>query len=85
MIRLMRLRATLRTSSARVHRAVRSVIGVDEALLLTGVGLIVVALWPVLGRLTLVIPGAVIVWLALPPRLPFLHRPSREESTRRTP
>lgn len=68
-----------RTSSARLWLALRAIIGLDEVLLLVGFGLITVALWPAIGRLALLIPGAAIIWLVLPTRAPFLHRPSAND------
>lgn len=55
--------------------AIAAVVGVDELQLLVGLTFVTVALWPLLARLALVVPGGILVWLALPSRAPFVHRP----------
>ena len=47
----------------------------DELALAVGLGLVTVGLWPSIGLLALVVPGAVIVWIVLPARGPFMARP----------
>lgn len=46
-----------------------------EAALLVGVSMVTAALWPAVGRLALLVPGAVLVWLGLPVRQWFIERP----------
>ena len=43
----------------------------DETMLAAGCLLVVVALWPTIGALTLVVPGGVLLWASLPTRKPF--------------
>lgn len=43
----------------------------DEILLAAGCFFIVVALWPLIGRLSLIVPGSVLLWLSMPARKPF--------------
>jgi hypothetical protein len=64
---------------------VLAVVGADELVLALALALIVVGLWPVTGRLVLFIPGAVLLWIAMPSRQPFVHRSPMTEkpSTRR--
>ena len=39
-----------------------------------GVTLITIGIWPLAGRLALIVPGAIAVWLALPARASFIER-----------
>lgn len=59
---------------------ISSVIGRDELTLLVGLGLLTAGVWPVLGVSSLAVPGAIVVWLVLPARLPFVHRPQEPVS-----
>lgn len=52
-------------------------IGVAELIFVCALGAITAGLWPVIGQAALVVPGAVLVWLTLPTRLPFVNRPAR--------
>ncbi len=54
--------------------------GVDEAVLLVALALIVVGLWSRIGWLALTIPGVVLLWMALPPRQAFVMRSEARES-----
>jgi hypothetical protein len=60
------------------------VIGLQEALLVVAVSLLTVGLWPVLEWVALVIPGAVLLWVALPSRAPFVTRGPEPPDARRT-
>ena len=71
--------AILRTSSAVVVREV----GVEEILLTAAIALAMVAIWPWCGRLSLLVPAVVLLWIALPARAPFLARPP-DKADRRT-
>jgi hypothetical protein len=62
---------------------IAGVIGPDEILLGTGLTLVTVALWPVLGRVSLIVPGLVILWIAVPERAPFVTRPPVSDKDRR--
>lgn len=57
----------LRRLGEAVWRGVSSEIGRAEVLILLGVVLVSVGLWPHLGRAALVVPGLVSLWLALAP------------------
>ena len=59
-----------------MNKALRTAIGVDELLLLAGLLLVTAGLWAQWGRLALVVPGAVFVWIALPCRTVFVLRPT---------
>jgi hypothetical protein len=71
--------AISRRSSALVA-AVADVIGPDEILLAAGLTLVTVALWPVMGRVALIVPGVVLLWIAIPEREQFVRRPPTESS-----
>lgn len=47
---------------------------VDEILVAVGLALVTVGLWPVAGRSALVVPGLVLLWIALPQRVAFVAR-----------
>lgn len=50
--------------------------GFDEEIWIAiGLVLIVVGLWSRVGALSLVAPGLVVLWIALPSRAPFVTRP----------
>lgn len=72
-------------TSRRRFARVRALVGLDELLLLVGVGLMLTGLWPTIGVGALVVPGVVLVWIALPSRSPLLERPpdSPSVTTRR--
>lgn len=55
-------------------RAVLTIVGADELALSVALVLIVIGLWPLVGRVALLVPGLVLLWIALPARQPFLHR-----------
>jgi hypothetical protein len=57
--------------------------GLDEAVLLIALVLLVAGLWPRIGALALTIPGAVLLWIALPPRATFVVRPETRDSARK--
>jgi hypothetical protein len=52
----------------------RESFGMDEASLALGLLLLTGGLWVWLGPVALAAPGAVIVWMALPARRPFVDR-----------
>lgn len=58
----------------RLCKTVTGVVGFDELLVAVGLALIAAALWPVVGRLALLAPGLVLVWIALPQRASFVRR-----------
>lgn len=46
-----------------------------EIALCLGVVLVTSALWSVIGRLALLVPGGILLWLGLPVRQWFIERP----------
>lgn len=60
-----------------------SLVGADEVALLIAMGLIVTALWPWVGQGALLVPGLVLLYLALPARTSFIARPPQEPAARR--
>ena len=59
-------------------KALREAIGADELVLSAGLLLATVALWSAWGPLALLVPGIVLIWVALPTRSVFLVRPVPE-------
>lgn len=47
----------------------------NEGLLSIALLLLTVAAWPRFGRQALAIPGAALLWIVLPTRMPFIARP----------
>jgi hypothetical protein len=45
----------------------------SDVLLLAGLGLVAVGLWEVSPAAALAVPGVILVWLAVPPRPPFIQ------------
>lgn len=76
----------MRPRVERVFAAVSAVIGADELALIGALALLVVGLWPIVGRCALIVPGIVWLWLALPSRHPLVSRPpvAPEKPARRT-
>lgn len=58
-------------------------IGSDEILIGAGLGLIAAGLWDVWRPGALIVPGAVLVWIGLPQRAPFVSRPVLPKKVRR--
>jgi hypothetical protein len=74
----------LRARSLALWKALASVIGPDEILLVVALTLVTVALWPWVGQGALLPAGLVLLFVALPSRAPFVHRqPIPEKPTRR--
>lgn len=67
---------------ARLLGQAIAAIGVDVLVLILGLVMVTVGLWPWIGRGALLVPGVVLTWLSLPSRLPFVLRPdaSRRKS-----
>ena len=74
-----RMQATARTIGA----AIAGEIGRDEVFLLVGLGLLSYGLaltpWP---PSAFIVPGATLVWMALPPRKPFVVPPATTKDQR---
>jgi len=64
-------------AAAAVARWVRQEVGLQELLVLTGLVLLGAGLWQVSPAAGLAVPGAVLVWAALPQRPPFVTPPRR--------
>lgn len=54
----------------------------DDVLILVGLALVSVGLWHVWRPLALVVAGAVLLWVFLPPRPPFIDRPTVKRERR---
>lgn len=63
--------------------AIAGEVGRDELLLVAGLTLSVIGLWPVVGWASLIVPGGALTWLALPQRAPFVHPGSDATTDRR--
>lgn len=74
---LARSRALLTAVLSRARRGlelVKSFIGPDEFALVGGLIFIGVGLWNLWRPGVFIVPGAVLVWIALPERKPFIER-----------
>lgn len=63
--------------------ALATAIGFDELVLAVGLVMVAASLWPAIGRLALLLPGAVLVWISLPAREPFVAKPADELARRK--
>lgn len=68
---------------ATIRRAVSQVIGVDECVLVLGLVLLAAGLWPLFGRVALIAPGLVLVWMAIPQRAPLVRREPQSAQVRK--
>jgi len=76
---LTRCRRTLATAG----RAIASEVGRDELFLAAGLGLLGYGLWLTPWQpAAFIVPGAALVWMALPPRRPFVVTPPKAEERR---
>jgi len=65
------------------RQAPESAIGPDEVLFAVALVLLTIGTWLVVGAAALVLPGAVLLWLVLPTRTPFVdHTPPAAPSDR---
>jgi hypothetical protein len=69
-------------------RAVRAVAGgvvalLEELTVAAGLVLVVIGLWPWLQQSALLVPGAVLIWMALPTRARFVEPPSTSQQKER--
>jgi len=62
-----------------------SVIGADELGLALALGLIAVGLWSVWRPGSFLVPGVILLWIALPARRPFIERLPLEKTLRGRP
>jgi hypothetical protein len=75
---------TFRRVCSAAAAAIASVFGLDECLLLLGLGLVTAALWPLVAQVALLAPGLVFVWIALPARAAFVAKsPTHEKALQR--
>jgi hypothetical protein len=77
------MRDRLRNAGAAIARVLDRELGTDEILIATALALIDAALWPQYGRLSLVVPGAVLLWIALPQRATFFTPSARPPTDER--
>ena len=80
------MRSRLRKAGAWVTRAATSVgnvvaklLGPGELMLVGGLVMVAVALWPGIGQLTLLPIGLVFIWIGMPTRYAFVLRPQVKE------
>lgn len=59
---------------------IASMLGPSEIAMYVALALVVIGLWPVLGRPTLAIAGAVMLWAYLPSRVAFVLHPEKKRS-----
>lgn len=52
-------------------------IGLDEVLFVVALLLLAAGLWSLVGWPALIAPGAILLWVTLPTRRPFVDRPAR--------
>jgi hypothetical protein len=84
--RLDLVRTAIGRRSKRGAAAAAGVLGLDELVLGAGLVLITVALWPLVGRVALLVPGLALTFLSFPTRAPFVHQrptPPKAPPTRR--
>jgi hypothetical protein len=67
----------------RAASAVTHVIGVDEVGLIAALLLIAVGFWDLWRPGAFLVPGAVLLWIWLPVRKPFVHRPTQASMRRK--
>lgn len=72
----------LRRSLAAVASAIAGEIGRDEIYLASGLALIAAGCWLTWQPGAFLVPGATLVWIALPSRTAFIARPEPEDSRR---
>lgn len=72
--RLRKAWAVTKSAAGTSARAVTGEIGRDEVFLSTGLALLAVGGWHVWPPAAFLVPGAVLTWMSLPCREPFVHR-----------
>ena len=70
--RLQQMRAALRRRSSLAVAAIEKHVGPDELGIATALVVLTIGLWPRLGRDTLIADGAILLWMFLPTRSPFI-------------
>ncbi len=73
----------MRARSAALVRSLAASIGADEVVLLVALGLLTAGLWSRIGALSLMLPGLVLLWIALPQRARFVTRDPETKAERR--
>lgn len=66
---------TLRRTGKTAWAGFTSVIGIEEVCVYAALGLIAWGCWPVWQPGSFLVPGAVMLWLYIPSRRPFIERP----------
>jgi len=66
---------------SRLAAAIGSVL--EELAVATGAALVTVGLWPHLRVTALIVPGLVLLWIALPSRAAFVARPPEQPQRRK--
>lgn len=61
----------------RMRGGVSAVLGVDELLILVGLGLLTAGLWSLVEQAALIAPGLVLLWIAVPQRTAFVVHEKR--------
>jgi hypothetical protein len=68
---------------AAIPRAVVAIVGVHELAFLVGLGLVAVGFWMAWRPGAFLVPGAVLLWIALPARESFIDHPPPPAKGRR--
>lgn len=79
----MRVFGRLTDFGRRLRRVVATELGRDEAMLLIALGLLSWGCGQVWSPAALLVPGAVLLWIYLPPRVPFVVVSRDPERSRR--
>lgn len=58
-------------------KSTKNPFGRGDALVLVGMCCLTAGAWSVIGLASLILPGSLLVWYALPPRPPFVQRQER--------
>lgn len=80
---LRRFGKALGEAAISVKEALRSAIGVEEALIYTALGLLACGCWQIWKPGAFIIPGAVMLFMYLPQRQPFINREPKALVVRR--
>lgn len=64
----------------RLWIPLRTHIGFDDLVFLIGLLLIAAGLWWIWWPIAILVPGLLLVWLTLPPRLPFILRREQDKA-----
>ena len=56
----------------QARTALRAAVGLDEIALLLALALVTAGLWMLVDRAAFIVPGLVLLWIALPARVPLI-------------